>query len=238
MEARQAPARPSRGFAQETMSEDGQSWVCEELGNMLVGLHHATPRAQVVTTQLLGYNGGLVDAANGSCRCDQLDLSLGFEATPKGAPESAKLHGTARVRMDTEDRCDRVKVDVEITDPDAVAAALPAQAAAAAAAGAGAPPPLDAAAQHRQQQQQRDRERLLRDVKFAVQSLDSAIMERLNEFLWDMETINSADRRQRLLQQRQQQQQREAELAGRGAASGGEPGAAPCFVPGCMPQAA
>lgn len=56
-------------FALSTMEEDGQAWMCEELGHTLVGLQYSTPRAKVVTTQLLGYEGGLVGTSKGTSRC-------------------------------------------------------------------------------------------------------------------------------------------------------------------------
>ena len=41
------------------MSEDGQGWVWDELGQKLVGLKHSTPRATCKTTSLLSYRGDL-----------------------------------------------------------------------------------------------------------------------------------------------------------------------------------
>jgi hypothetical protein len=56
-----AQAHPGAGsnFALETMSEDGQGWVWDELGQKLVGLRHRTPRATCQTTSLLSYRGNL-----------------------------------------------------------------------------------------------------------------------------------------------------------------------------------
>lgn len=145
-------------FALSTMEEDGQAWMFEELGHKLVGLQYATPRAKVVTTQLLGYEGGLIGTSKGTSRCDELMLDLGWEGTAKEA-QGTKLQGVARVTMSREDHTDRVMVDVQLRPPEG---------------GEAAPS-----------------ERVLRDIEYAVRSLDSAIMDRLNTFLWQCEAINS-----------------------------------------------
>ncbi|GIL47026.1 hypothetical protein Vafri_3768 [Volvox africanus] len=81
-------------FALETMSEDGQGWVMNELGQKLVGLRHRTPRAACHTTQLLSYRGDLSEGDK-AMRCDRLDLDLGWEATAPAA-EGKTFTGLAK----------------------------------------------------------------------------------------------------------------------------------------------
>ena len=54
-----AQAHSGSNFALETMSEDGQGWVWDELSEKLVGLKHRTPRATCKTTSLISYRGNL-----------------------------------------------------------------------------------------------------------------------------------------------------------------------------------
>ncbi|GIL47024.1 hypothetical protein Vafri_3768 [Volvox africanus] len=145
-------------FALETMSEDGQGWVMNELGQKLVGLRHRTPRAACHTTQLLSYRGDLSEGDK-AMRCDRLDLDLGWEATAPAA-EGKTFTGLAKVTMCSKDNHD--VVDVAVTVDPACLAALPVE-----------------------------REKLVADVVYAVESLDTAIMEQLNDFLWSMEEHNA-----------------------------------------------
>ncbi|GIL98402.1 hypothetical protein Vretimale_3774 [Volvox reticuliferus] len=140
-----------RCFALETMSEDGQGWVMDELGQKLVGLRHRTPRATCRTTQLLSYRGDLSEGDK-AMRCDRLDLDLGWEATAPAA-EGKTFTGLAKVTMCSKENHD--VVDVSVTVDPACLAALPVE-----------------------------REKLVADVVYAVESLDTAIMEKLNDFLW------------------------------------------------------
>ncbi|EFJ45479.1 hypothetical protein VOLCADRAFT_94184 [Volvox carteri f. nagariensis] len=150
-------------FALETMSEDGQGWVLDELGQKLVGLKHRTPRVACRTTQLLSYRGDMSEGDK-SMRCNRLDLDLGWEATTPAA-EGKIFTGQAKVTMCNKDNHDVVDVAVSV-DPACVAA-LPVG------------------------EREREREKMVADVVYAVESLDTAIMEQLNDFLWSMEQHNA-----------------------------------------------
>ncbi|GLC37818.1 hypothetical protein PLESTM_000651300 [Pleodorina starrii] len=149
-------------FALETMSEDGQAWVLDELGQKLVGLRHRTPRATCRTTQLLSYRGDMSEGDK-SLRCERLDLDLGWEATSPAA-EGKTFTGLAKVTMCSKDHHDVVDVAVEV-DPVCLEG-------------------VD------DQGGEGKRDKLVRDVVYAVESLDTAIMEKLNDFLWSMEQHN------------------------------------------------
>ncbi|KAG2453488.1 hypothetical protein HYH02_001709 [Chlamydomonas schloesseri] len=155
-----AAAHPGAGsnFALETMSEDGQGWVWDELGQKLVGLKHRTPRASCKTTSLLSYRGDL-SSGEKALRVERLNLDLSWEATARGA-EGRTFTGLAKVKFGgSEDGQDVVDVEVAV-DPQCLNT-LPGE-----------------------------REKLVKDVVYAVESLDTAIMEQLNDFLWSMEQHN------------------------------------------------
>ncbi|PNH12757.1 hypothetical protein TSOC_000241, partial [Tetrabaena socialis] len=117
-------------FALETMDEDGQGWVRQELGDALIGLAHRTPRATARTTQLLRYRGDLADSGKAMRR----DCSR----APGG------------VTLCNKENQDCVGLSVEV-DPGCLRELAAQQAA---------------------------------DVVYAVESLDTAIMDSLNNFLW------------------------------------------------------
>ncbi|KAG2439329.1 hypothetical protein HXX76_004688 [Chlamydomonas incerta] len=140
------------------MSEDGQGWVWDELGQKLVGLKHRTPRAACKTTSLISYRGDL-SSGEKALRVHELDLDLSWEATARAA-EGRTFTGMAKVKFGgSEDGQDVVDVEVAV-DPHCLTA-LP-----------------------------EEREKLVKDVVYAVESLDTAIMEQLNDFMWSMEQHN------------------------------------------------
>ncbi|KAG2453485.1 hypothetical protein HYH02_001706 [Chlamydomonas schloesseri] len=142
------------------MSEDGQGWVWDELGQKLVGLKHRTPRASCNTTSLLSYRGNL-SSGRKALRVHELDVELTWAATATASGmEGRTFTGLATVKFGgSEDGQDVVDVEVAV-DPQC----------------------LNTLPEERQQ--------LVKDVIYAVESMDAAIMVQLNDFLWNMEKRN------------------------------------------------
>ncbi|PNW75458.1 hypothetical protein CHLRE_12g527250v5 [Chlamydomonas reinhardtii] len=194
----QRAAHSGSNFALETMSEDGQGWVWDELSEKLVGLKHRTPRATCKTTSLISYRGNL-SCGRKALRVHELDLELTWEATA-GAAEGCTFTGLATIKFGgSEDGQDVVDVEVAV-DPHCLSA-LPEQ-----------------------------REKVVKDVVYAVESMDAAIMVQLNDFLWNME------KRNRLCELESSMHVSKAELAPARAAPAPAPASpAPSFVPGMAP---
>lgn len=142
---------------------------------MLAGLQQMTRRVHVTTTRVLHVSRAVVEHSkiNNKPRCTCLDIDLAWEAEPTGSPVPLlnsivdaplkPVKGMARVRLTTKGSCVRVSVtDIQVLDTEGEDATTPAMP-------SSKPGPPE--------------------VLLAVESMDSVIMEHLNDFMWEVENL-------------------------------------------------